>query len=80
MENFIPLLILTIGVFAFFVAALGIKMFFSDKGEFKGGCASNNPMLRDKLGNCTACGKSFDDDETKGECDLPQDSSLPTIG
>jgi len=78
METLIPTLILTIGVVALFVLALGIKMLFDNKAEFRGGCASNNPMLRDKVGACTACGKVIKDDDA--ECELPQDGSLPTIG
>ena len=78
METLIPTLILTIGVMTFFVLALGFRMLFDKKAEFKGGCASNNPMLRDQLGACTACGKIIKDDDE--ECELPQDASLPSIG
>lgn len=79
MENLIPTLILSISVIAFFVLALGFKMLFDKKAEFKGGCASNNPMLRDQLGACTACGKVIVDD-VESDCDLNTDSSLPSIG
>lgn len=34
--------------------------------DFRGTCASNNPMLKDKLGDCTVCGKKVDDD-----CQMP---------
>ena len=47
---------------------------FQKNGEFRGGCASNNPMLRNELGECTLCGKTPED------CDNPEEGSLPKIG
>ncbi|MBK8880312.1 MAG: hypothetical protein IPN74_17870 [Haliscomenobacter sp.] len=35
--------------------------------EFHGTCSSNNPMLRDKIGNCTVCGKTADE-----ACKMPE--------
>lgn len=34
--------------------------------EFRGTCASNNPMLKNKVGECEVCGKSPDED-----CKMP---------
>ena len=34
--------------------------------EFRGTCASNNPMLKSKVGDCTVCGKKPEE-----ECKLP---------
>ena len=34
--------------------------------EFRGTCATNNPMLKSKVGECTVCGKKPDED-----CQLP---------
>lgn len=34
--------------------------------EFRGTCASNNPMLKSKIGECTVCGKKPDE-----ECKMP---------
>ncbi len=34
--------------------------------EFRGTCASNNPMLKNKVGNCDVCGKSPEED-----CKMP---------
>jgi hypothetical protein len=28
---------------------------------FRGTCSSNNPMLKDQLGECTLCGKKVDE-------------------
>ncbi len=35
--------------------------------EFRGTCASNNPMIKNNLGECTVCGKSPDED-----CQMPE--------
>jgi hypothetical protein len=45
--------------------------------EFRGTCASNNPMLKDKFGNCTVCGKT-----PEGDCDEESDTgkTMPVIG
>lgn len=35
--------------------------------EFRGTCATNNPMLKSKIGDCTVCGKKADE-----ECQMPE--------
>ncbi len=35
--------------------------------EFRGTCASNNPMLKDELGECSLCGKKPEE-----ECQMPE--------
>jgi len=35
--------------------------------EFRGTCATNNPMLKDKLGDCSVCGKKPEE-----ECKMPE--------
>lgn len=34
---------------------------------FRGTCSSNNPMLKDQLGDCTLCGKKADE-----ACQMPK--------
>jgi hypothetical protein len=34
--------------------------------EFRGTCATNNPMLKSKIGECTVCGKKPEED-----CQMP---------
>ena len=36
------------------------------KREFRGTCSSNNPMLTDKIGSCSVCGKT-----TEEACKMP---------
>ena len=61
-------------VLSLVIFGMAVRIVFQKNGEFRGGCASNNPMLRNELGECTLCGKSPDD------CDNPEESSLPKIG
>lgn len=35
--------------------------------EFRGTCSSNNPMLKNELGECTVCGKTTDE-----ACKMPE--------
>ncbi len=35
--------------------------------EFRGTCATNNPMVKDKFGDCTVCGKKAGED-----CKMPE--------
>ena len=61
-------------VLSLVIFGMSIRIIFQKNGEFRGGCASNNPMLRNELGECTLCGKTPED------CDNPEESTLPTIG
>ena len=62
------LYILTI-IFVFFgIAFLLINLRHIITGnEFRGTCASNNPLLKNEIGECTLCGKRPEDD-----CKLPE--------
>ena len=53
---------------AFGVSFLLINIRHIVKGEaFRGGCATNNPMVKDKFGDCQTCGAKV------GEaCALPE--------
>jgi hypothetical protein len=75
MQAFIPTLILTLGVLTLVVAGFAIKMFFKKDGEFRGGCASNNPLLVNEIGECGACGKKIGEAET-----CQNEDKLPEIG
>lgn len=37
-------------------AGIALRVIFVKGGEFKGTCASNNPMLKNDIGECTVCG------------------------
>ena len=50
-------IILTIVVLVLAFGGMALRILFVKGGEFKGTCATNNPMLAKKLGPCVACGK-----------------------
>ena len=38
------------------VLLINIRYLFTGK-EFRGSCATNNPMLKDQFGECSVCGR-----------------------
>lgn len=54
-------------VFGLSFALINIRQIFTGK-EFRGTCATNNPMLKNKVGDCSVCGKSTDE-----ECKMPEE-------
>lgn len=53
---------LTIIVLGLAVAGIGLRIIFVKNGEFKGTCASNNPMLKNEIGECSVCGAKPEED------------------
>ena len=45
---------------------INIRYLFIGK-EFRGSCASNNPMLKDEFGECSVCGRRSDE-----ACKMPE--------
>lgn len=78
METILPTILLTVIILGISVLGMAVKVFLKPNGEFKGGCASNNPMLRDKVGACGVCGKT--DFEETDQLPKIQTNSLPPIG
>lgn len=60
----------TIGIiFVFFAisfALINIRHIITGN-EFRGTCATNNPMLKNKVGECSVCGKTPDE-----SCKMPE--------
>ena len=60
----------TIGlVFVFFAisfALINIRHIVTGN-EFRGTCATNNPMLKNQIGECSVCGKKPEE-----ECKMPE--------
>ncbi|MEZ4700794.1 MAG: hypothetical protein R2834_10730 [Rhodothermales bacterium] len=42
-------------------AMIATRILLVKDGEFKGTCSSNNPYLKNELGECTVCGKKVDE-------------------
>jgi len=53
------------GFFALAFVMINIRHILTGK-EFRGTCATNNPMLKDQIGECTVCGRTAGE-ECKGE-------------
>ena len=54
-------IIIAIILLALAFAGIAIKILVKKNGEFAGTCASNNPMLQDKISPCTICGAKPDE-------------------
>ncbi|HLU94072.1 MAG TPA: hypothetical protein VKZ54_08105 [Membranihabitans sp.] len=56
MTEFLTMLLIVFVVFG--ISFLLINIRYIIKGEeFRGTCASNNPMLKDNFGSCSVCGR-----------------------
>ncbi len=49
-------ILLAILILAVAFSGIAIKIIFKKDGEFVGTCATNNPMLKNEIGECTVCG------------------------
>ncbi|MEM6397841.1 MAG: hypothetical protein AAF741_15940 [Bacteroidota bacterium] len=68
MSSFLSSFFIIAGVFALGFVLINLRYVVTGQ-EFRGTCASNNPMLKDKMGECTVCGKK-PGEECKGEEDM----------
>lgn len=66
MDSFIATLAVIFVVFGLSFILINIRHIFTGQ-EFRGTCASNNPLLKDKIGECSVCGKLPEE-----ECKMPE--------
>lgn len=67
--EFLYVLTIVFVVFGISFALINIRHIFTGK-EFRGTCATNNPMLKNQIGDCSVCGKK------EGEvCQMPKTQS-----
>jgi hypothetical protein len=66
MGTFFPILIIIFVAFGLSFILINIRGIVKGE-EFRGTCATNNPMLKQKIGECTVCGKTSDE-----ECKMPE--------
>lgn len=66
MTQFLLTLLIVAVVFGVSFALINIRQLFTGK-EFRGTCATNNPMVKNSIGECTVCGKQPDED-----CKMPE--------
>lgn len=62
-------LLLSLGIVGLAFAMIGIRILLVKDGEFRGTCSSNNPMLKNEIGECTVCGKKPEEECKGGEMD-----------
>jgi len=67
MSEFLSTFGIVAGVIGMFYITMNLRYWFTGE-EFRGTCASNNPMLKDQLGDCTLCGKKADE-----VCKMPEE-------
>lgn len=54
-------ILLSVAVVGIAFALIATRILLVKDGEFKGTCSSNNPYLKNELGECTVCGKKADE-------------------
>jgi len=64
--EFLKIFGIIFAVFGISFLMINIRYIFTGN-EFRGSCASNNPMLKTNLGECSVCGKS-----PEQECQMPE--------
>ena len=55
------LILITIGILAFCIAGIAIKLWAKKDGKFAGTCASQSPFLNESGESCSLCGKTPDE-------------------
>jgi hypothetical protein len=55
MDQFLYMVLVVFGFVFVAVLLINIRHFMTGK-EFRGTCATNNPLIRDQFGECTVCG------------------------
>lgn len=66
MQEFFVVLLIIFVTFGISFVMINLRQIVTGQ-DFRGTCASNNPMLKDKLGDCTLCGKKAGD-----ACEMPE--------
>ncbi|PHN05340.1 hypothetical protein [Flavilitoribacter nigricans] len=64
--EFLYVLAIVFGVFGLSFILINIRHIVTGN-EFRGTCASNNPMLKNQIGECSVCGKKPEE-----ECKMPE--------
>ncbi|MBK8053435.1 MAG: hypothetical protein IPK35_09220 [Saprospiraceae bacterium] len=65
MKEFLYILVIIFSIFGISFLMMNIRHLITGQ-EFRGSCASNNPMLKNQLGECSVCGKKPEED-----CKMP---------
>lgn len=68
MGTFLSTLLIVFAVFSISFVMINIRHIVTGK-EFRGTCATNNPMIKNQIGECSLCGKKPEED-----CQMPEAS------
>jgi len=60
MTHFLTVFGLVFSIFFISFLLINIRQIFIGE-NFRGTCAQNNPLLKNKIGECTVCGKTADE-------------------
>ena len=66
MSSFLATLLIIFAVFGVSFILINIRHIVTGN-EFRGTCATNNPMLENEIGTCTVCGRKPEE-----ECKMPE--------
>lgn len=66
MTDFLYTLLVIFSIFGISFLLINLRHLVTGQ-EFRGSCASNNPMLKNQLGECSVCGKKPEED-----CKMPE--------
>lgn len=66
MQELLYTMLIIFGVFGISFLLINIRHLVTGN-EFRGTCATNNPMLKSEIGECTVCGRKPDE-----ECKMPE--------
>lgn len=66
MKELLYTILIIFGAFGISFLLINIRLIFTGN-EFRGTCATNNPMLKSEIGECTVCGKKPEED-----CKMPE--------
>ena len=64
--EFLYIFLIIFGIFGLSFLMINIRHIVTGN-EFRGTCATNNPMLKNQIGDCEVCGKRPDE-----ECKMPE--------
>ena len=64
--EFLIVLAIVAGVFGLSFVLINLRHVVTGN-EFRGTCATNNPMLKNQVGDCSVCGRKPDE-----ECKMPE--------
>lgn len=70
MKEFLTMFLIIGGVFGISFLLMNIRYIFTGN-EFRGSCASNNPMIKNTTGECSVCGKKPEE-----ECKMPEPKAV----